>query len=359
MTVRYVGTLDDGTEFDSNKSATFWIGKGMLIQGWDEGIPGMRIGGIRNLTIPPSLGYGSTAKGKIPAYSTLHFAVPSAPLSSGVSIRTDARASPAMIRLRVGNRHGSGFVPRGNSVTNAPFPVCTMRANKSRFAAGYTMSAPQPSTAMVRPRRPVRRCVPRRQSPPLPRKSLSTHSWRTHPQTAPPACPHRARNVGSRQWRYRTYPREAVRPARRASEACCSAAYRYRGTDSPETSRRDTGARRSPCVSPFREVSGPTVRFALRKDGRPVYRSMRQTATSIPKHRKTGRASGHRPPSPAEREAGVREVPPVRFGDRRKNPGSADRPRMPTAQSGRRQRSSAPLPCPLSLFPARSPTTRP
>ena len=75
ITVRYLGTLDDGTEFDSNASATFWIGKGMLIKGWDEGIPGMRIGGVRNLTIPPSLGYGASAKGKIPAYSTLHFEV--------------------------------------------------------------------------------------------------------------------------------------------------------------------------------------------------------------------------------------------------------------------------------------------
>lgn len=75
ITVRYVGTLDDGTEFDSNNSATFWIGKGMLIKGWDEGIPGMRIGGVRTLVIPPSLGYGASAKGKIPAYSTLHFEV--------------------------------------------------------------------------------------------------------------------------------------------------------------------------------------------------------------------------------------------------------------------------------------------
>lgn len=76
ITVRYVGTLDDGTEFDRSKpSATFWIGKGMLIKGWDEGIPGMREGGVRNLTIPPSLGYGASAKGKIPAYSTLHFEV--------------------------------------------------------------------------------------------------------------------------------------------------------------------------------------------------------------------------------------------------------------------------------------------
>jgi FKBP-type peptidyl-prolyl cis-trans isomerase len=76
ITVRYVGTLDDGTEFDRSKpTATFSIGKGMLIKGWDEGIPGMRVGGIRNLTIPPSLGYGGTTKGNIPAYSTLHFEV--------------------------------------------------------------------------------------------------------------------------------------------------------------------------------------------------------------------------------------------------------------------------------------------
>lgn len=75
ITVRYVGTLDDGTEFDHNDKATFQIGVGMLIKGWDEGIPGMRVGGVRKLTIPPSLGYGTKATGKIPAYSTLHFEV--------------------------------------------------------------------------------------------------------------------------------------------------------------------------------------------------------------------------------------------------------------------------------------------
>lgn len=75
ITVRYVGTLDDGSEFDSSPSVTFTIGVGMLIKGWDEGIPGMRVGGVRKLTIPASLGYGSAAKPKIPAYSTLHFEV--------------------------------------------------------------------------------------------------------------------------------------------------------------------------------------------------------------------------------------------------------------------------------------------
>jgi len=73
--VRYIGTLEDGTEFDSNPGVTFQIGVGMLIRGWDEGIPGMKIGGVRKLTVPPSLGYGSKAKGNIPAYSTLHFEV--------------------------------------------------------------------------------------------------------------------------------------------------------------------------------------------------------------------------------------------------------------------------------------------
>jgi FK506-binding nuclear protein len=73
--VRYVGTLDDGTEFDSQAKSEFQIGVGMLIQGWDEGIPGMKVGGIRQLTIPPSLGYGSKQMTKIPAYSTLHFEV--------------------------------------------------------------------------------------------------------------------------------------------------------------------------------------------------------------------------------------------------------------------------------------------
>jgi len=73
--VRYVGTLDDGTEFDRNAGVTFQIGVGMLIKGWDEGIPGMRVGGVRHLTVPPSLGYGGKKMGKIPENSFLYFEV--------------------------------------------------------------------------------------------------------------------------------------------------------------------------------------------------------------------------------------------------------------------------------------------
>ncbi len=80
VTVNYVGTLTDGTVFDSsiarNQPFTFTIGAGQVIKGWDMGIAGMKVGGERKLVIPPSLGYGSTAMGnQIPPNSTLNFTV--------------------------------------------------------------------------------------------------------------------------------------------------------------------------------------------------------------------------------------------------------------------------------------------
>jgi FKBP-type peptidyl-prolyl cis-trans isomerase len=82
VTVSYSGWLYDsskanneGTLFDSSPSFPFTLGTGSVIAGWDQGIPGMKVGGIRLLTIPPSLGYGSAAYGPIPANSTLVFQV--------------------------------------------------------------------------------------------------------------------------------------------------------------------------------------------------------------------------------------------------------------------------------------------
>lgn len=77
--VNYVGTLEDGTEFDSNTSTDapfeFTLGKGSVIRGWDAGVVGMKVGGTRTLTIPASLAYGSTGQGSIPADATLTFEV--------------------------------------------------------------------------------------------------------------------------------------------------------------------------------------------------------------------------------------------------------------------------------------------
>jgi FKBP-type peptidyl-prolyl cis-trans isomerase len=79
VTVNYVGTLEDGTKFDSsydrNEPFDFTVGKGEVIQGWDQGLLGMKVGGKRKLTIPPELGYGSEARGNIPANSTLIFEI--------------------------------------------------------------------------------------------------------------------------------------------------------------------------------------------------------------------------------------------------------------------------------------------
>lgn len=79
VTLHYVGTLTDGTKFDSsrdkNRTFTFELGAGEVIDGWDLGLQGMRVGGIRKLTIPPDLGYGSEERKRIPANSTLIFEV--------------------------------------------------------------------------------------------------------------------------------------------------------------------------------------------------------------------------------------------------------------------------------------------
>jgi FKBP-type peptidyl-prolyl cis-trans isomerase FkpA len=82
--VYYTGWLYDpsrpdskGLQFDSNVGTDqvfeFTVGIGQVIQGWDRGLAGMRVGGVRRLIIPPSQGYGPVRNGPIPPYATLVF----------------------------------------------------------------------------------------------------------------------------------------------------------------------------------------------------------------------------------------------------------------------------------------------
>ena len=81
VTVNYTGTLSDGKKFDSSydhgQPFSFVLGAGQVIQGWDEGVAGMKVGGKRMLTVPPELGYGNqnVGGGLIPPNSTLIFEV--------------------------------------------------------------------------------------------------------------------------------------------------------------------------------------------------------------------------------------------------------------------------------------------
>ncbi len=78
--LHYVGTLEDGRKFDSSRDPgreplVMEIGRGLVIKGWEESIPGMRIGEIRKLVIPPASAYGALGQGVIPPNATLHFEV--------------------------------------------------------------------------------------------------------------------------------------------------------------------------------------------------------------------------------------------------------------------------------------------
>lgn len=82
VTVHYTGWLyvndERGKSFDSSRAGppfTFHLGAGEVIKGWDEGVVGMKVGGVRTLIVPPEAGYGAEGDGPIPPNSWLLFEV--------------------------------------------------------------------------------------------------------------------------------------------------------------------------------------------------------------------------------------------------------------------------------------------
>lgn len=72
--VAYTGWLTNGTQFDSGEFA-FLLGAGQVVPGFDEGVQGMRVGGIRRIIIPPELGYGNRGSGPVPPNAIMIFRI--------------------------------------------------------------------------------------------------------------------------------------------------------------------------------------------------------------------------------------------------------------------------------------------
>lgn len=90
VTVKYAGRFENGQVFDASANHvetangfTFTIGAGQVIPGWEQGVAGMKVGGTRQLVIPPDLAYGPNDYGPIPGGSTLIFDVELVSVQSG------------------------------------------------------------------------------------------------------------------------------------------------------------------------------------------------------------------------------------------------------------------------------------
>lgn len=130
--VRYTGTLLDGTEFDSNMKGdkpvfSFVAGPtGSVIKGWQDGVIGMKVGGERKLSVPSAMAYGEGAQGKIPANSDLYFTIK---LESVMRAGEERTVKVKDIKV------GSGGEVKAGSIVEVKF-VGTLATDKTEIDRG-------------------------------------------------------------------------------------------------------------------------------------------------------------------------------------------------------------------------------
>jgi FKBP-type peptidyl-prolyl cis-trans isomerase len=144
VTVEYTGKLTNGKQFDSSvgrEPFKFTLGAGEVIKGWDQGIAGMKPGGKRILTIPPSLGYGAQGSGNvIPPNSTLIFEVTLLTIDA-ITVQVQKKGTgPAARRGDTVQVHYTGLFPNGTKFDssrdrNQPF---TVTIGETRLIPGFT-----------------------------------------------------------------------------------------------------------------------------------------------------------------------------------------------------------------------------
>ena len=139
--VHYVGVLyDGGTEFDASWGRgsvfSFSLGASQVIKGWDQGVAGMKAGGRRELVIPADLAYGATAKGKIPANSTLVFVVDLARVNAEPVIVADATPAPDLTQTDL--LVGTGTEAKLGDTVSINFVLVSATTGKKLFSSWQT-----------------------------------------------------------------------------------------------------------------------------------------------------------------------------------------------------------------------------
>ena len=151
--VHYTGKLLDGTVFDSsvtrNRPFDFPLGAGRVIQGWDEGVVGMKVGGKRTLTVPPDKGYGNRPAGKIPPGSTLVFdielleIIPPLPAAQGPEAFkpvVNTFRTPGKVKVSV-HKEGTGNEAQANDIVEVHY-TGTIKADGSEFDSSVSRGKP-------------------------------------------------------------------------------------------------------------------------------------------------------------------------------------------------------------------------